>query len=163
MRNPVQECVPEEIEVVHAIAGRLRLRIPRLAENPGEAEKLEKFLLDVAGVTKVRINKNAASMVILYQPDVTNQAQLIHYLTHSYLQFLEENLVELPIIPQVKVSLSESQNEDFWQKLCQEQEKVIEQLTEERDRLRQQIAELQSPSRIGERQLNKWRYRHFSQ
>ena len=54
-------------QIVHSIVGRLRIRIPRLADD-AFAVRLVGFVESLAGVTQVRLNSAASSIVILYQP-----------------------------------------------------------------------------------------------
>jgi cation transport ATPase len=53
-------------QVVHAIAGRLRLRVPRLAADQEFAVRLNQFVAALAFVTEVRINSAAHSLVVSY-------------------------------------------------------------------------------------------------
>jgi P-type Cu2+ transporter len=53
--------------VVHAIPGRVRFRVPLLANDLSYAERLQ-VLLELDGcVTKVRVNRHAASIIINYR------------------------------------------------------------------------------------------------
>ncbi|MBD2199070.1 MULTISPECIES: heavy metal translocating P-type ATPase [Calothrix] len=53
--------------VVHAIPGRVRFRIPLLAEDGDYGWRLETLLKSDSRVTDIRINRQAASIVIQYQ------------------------------------------------------------------------------------------------
>jgi len=55
-------------QIVHSIVGRLRIRIPQLADDAEFASRLSEFVESLAGVTQVRINPAATSIVIQYQP-----------------------------------------------------------------------------------------------
>lgn len=55
-------------QIVHSIVGRLRIRIPRLAYDDAFAARLSGFMESLAGVTQVRMNPAASSIVIVYQP-----------------------------------------------------------------------------------------------
>ncbi|GAP94835.1 HAD-IC family P-type ATPase [Leptolyngbya sp. NIES-2104] len=54
-------------QIVHSIAGRLRLRIPRLCGDIDFANRLNRQIESLAGVTDVRINSAACSIVITYE------------------------------------------------------------------------------------------------
>ena len=54
-------------QIVHSIVGRLRIRIPRLAQDKAFAARLCGFVEPLAGVTQVRVNPIASSIVIEYQ------------------------------------------------------------------------------------------------
>lgn len=54
--------------IAHAIPGRIRFHIPQLAKDRAYSNRLEKLLKADTQVTSVRINQNAASIAIAYQP-----------------------------------------------------------------------------------------------
>lgn len=56
--------------VVHAIPGRIRFNVPRIAQDQGYARRLERLLNADALVTSVRANSAAASIIITYKSDV---------------------------------------------------------------------------------------------
>lgn len=73
VRQKIQSAgtVPEDTEIIHATAGRLRLRIPRLRQDISYAEQLCQCLQSLAGVQEVRLNTDAASVVISYAPTLS--------------------------------------------------------------------------------------------
>jgi hypothetical protein len=62
--------------VVHATRGRIRLRVPRLAENSSYAEKLEHLIGSYLCVDEVSINRQARSVVVRYQTSQISSHQL---------------------------------------------------------------------------------------
>jgi cation transport ATPase len=56
-------------QIVHSVAGRLRIRVPRLARDEELASKLTWLVESLTEVTGVRINAAAMSLVITYCPD----------------------------------------------------------------------------------------------
>jgi hypothetical protein len=54
--------------VAHAIAGRIRFHVPRIAQDRAYARRLERLLKTDPQVTNVRMNCDAASIAIAYQP-----------------------------------------------------------------------------------------------
>jgi hypothetical protein len=60
--------LPEQVqaEVVHAIAGRVRLRVPRLQYDPVYASWIAQHLQSLAGVSHVQVNSAAASLILTY-------------------------------------------------------------------------------------------------
>jgi hypothetical protein len=54
--------------VVHAIPGRIRLHVPRIAQDRAYGRQLERLLKTDTQVTSVRVNSDAASIAIAYQP-----------------------------------------------------------------------------------------------
>lgn len=63
-------------QVVHNIAGRLRIRISRLKWDSEFADKLTWLVESLAGVTSVRINPAASSLVITYSSSETYSASV---------------------------------------------------------------------------------------
>jgi Heavy metal associated domain 2 len=74
--KPVVEPVKQDVTpsaniaytVVHTIPGRIRFHVPRIAQDHAYAQRLEKLLKTEAQVTKVRMNCDAASIAIAFQP-----------------------------------------------------------------------------------------------
>ncbi len=60
----------QQIEIVHSLPGRLRLRVPAIAADEGFAAGFRQFLLAQPGINGVRLNSWAASVVITYDPAV---------------------------------------------------------------------------------------------
>lgn len=58
-----------DCQIVHEIPGRIRFRIPRIAEDAEYTRKLQVLLEAEAKVTEVRINSTAASVAISYAVD----------------------------------------------------------------------------------------------
>ncbi|MBW4451710.1 MAG: hypothetical protein KME55_02950 [Nostoc indistinguendum CM1-VF10] len=56
-----------DYSVVHAIGGRIRLNVPKIAQDRAYARRLERIVKTDAEVTSVRINFDAASIAIAYQ------------------------------------------------------------------------------------------------
>jgi Cu2+-exporting ATPase len=56
--------------VIHAIPGRIRFRIYRLAHDPDYAARLESLLQSDSNITQVRINRTCASVAIRYRKDL---------------------------------------------------------------------------------------------
>ena len=56
--------------ILHAIPGRIRLRIEKVRHNALLAEQLQQHLLTVPGVQDVRIDPRTGSVLILYNPQL---------------------------------------------------------------------------------------------
>jgi hypothetical protein len=54
------------IKVVHAIPGRIRLKISRLKDDPALARSIRERLLTVEGVQQVEVNPITGSVLVLY-------------------------------------------------------------------------------------------------
>lgn len=76
LTKPVVEQVRQDVKrsaniaytVVHTIPGRIRFHVPRIAQDHAYAKRLERLLKTDAHVTNVRINCDAASIAIAFQP-----------------------------------------------------------------------------------------------
>ncbi|MEA5627955.1 HMA2 domain-containing protein [Nostoc sp. UHCC 0251] len=68
--------------VAHAIAGRIRFRIPLLAKDSEYADKLQRLIESDPKTTNVRINSSAASIVIHYQLGVVSDQQMRSHLVN---------------------------------------------------------------------------------
>lgn len=66
----------EDYTIVHSTPGRLRLRIPRLQSDALYTKRLEKLLSANERVTGVRLNRSAASLVILYDSTGVSELEL---------------------------------------------------------------------------------------
>ncbi|MFH7024818.1 MAG: HMA2 domain-containing protein [Heteroscytonema crispum UTEX LB 1556] len=71
---------PEKIfySVAHAIPGRIRFRIPRLAVDSDYANKLKLVMQSDSKTTSVRVNPQAASIVINYQRGASDDKMRSH-------------------------------------------------------------------------------------
>jgi len=76
LTKPVVEPVRQDVKpsaniaytVVHAIPGRIRFHVPRIGQDHAYAKRLERLLKTDAQVTNVRMNCDAASIAIAFQP-----------------------------------------------------------------------------------------------
>jgi hypothetical protein len=66
--------------IAHAIRGRLRFHVPRIAADPQYARRMQKLAESAAGVTLVRVNSTAASIAISYDPRAVSDAEMRSYL-----------------------------------------------------------------------------------
>jgi heavy metal translocating P-type ATPase len=64
-----------EYEVVHAIPGRVRVRVPALQRVEGLAEACSSLLAQQDGITGVRHNRTCGSIIINYEPSLTDLPQ----------------------------------------------------------------------------------------
>ncbi len=74
---------------VHALEGRLRIKIPKVKGAAGQAQKVERHLRQSAGVEYVSANPITGNVLILYNPRLIEQGHIITslkeagYLAHS--------------------------------------------------------------------------------
>lgn len=57
----------EDITVVHAIPGRIRLKVAEVRHNPALAAEIQGRLSTVQGIQKVEANPRTGSVLVLYQ------------------------------------------------------------------------------------------------
>ncbi len=69
-----------DTSVVHAIRGRVRLRVPALKTSPGLAEPLQRLLRDQPGVTDVTVNDWCYSVTVTCDPSVWTSDRLCVWL-----------------------------------------------------------------------------------
>lgn len=62
--------------IAHAIPGRVRFRVPRIAADPEYVRRLQALLETERWVTSERVNTTVASVVITYQSGVMPDAQM---------------------------------------------------------------------------------------
>jgi Heavy metal associated domain 2 len=82
-----------DYQIVHAIEGRIRIRIPLLTEETNFNDKLQSLVQSINFVTDVRINPKAESIIVTYKyKKISCQAMLVQ---------LEQAIVQLapPIEP----------------------------------------------------------------
>lgn len=60
----------KDIQVVHALPGRVRLKLQQLKNNIAYAGPLQRRLLEVPGVTHLEANPKTGSLLIHYDPTV---------------------------------------------------------------------------------------------
>lgn len=80
---PHSSAQPTEIaySVIHAIGGRIRFNVPRIAQDSAYAQRLERLIKTDPQVTSVRVNCDAASAAIAYKPSdlpISHWVSLMH-------------------------------------------------------------------------------------
>lgn len=89
IKNQFQEI---DYEIVHITQERLRIRIPRLADDPEYASSLTWIIESFDFIVSVRINQPSSSLIVYYEPDVsvtTVQKSLLNSIQQA-------SIVELP-------------------------------------------------------------------
>jgi cation transport ATPase len=66
---------------VHALEGRLRIKIPKVKGAADQAQEVERHLRQFAGVEHVSANPVTGNVLILYNPRLTAQENIISALT----------------------------------------------------------------------------------
>lgn len=65
-----------EYQIVHSVPGRIRIKVPQLAEDADFARRLQQLLNNDEYVIKVRVNRSAASVVINYDGQGVSDMEL---------------------------------------------------------------------------------------
>jgi Heavy metal associated domain 2 len=80
-----------EIDVVHHVPGRLRLRSARLKGNARAGEEAQLHLAQLTGVTSAKANACTGSLLVEYDPAVIPPGRVIDVLgTHGYISAAAE-------------------------------------------------------------------------
>ncbi|BAZ38066.1 hypothetical protein NIES4101_40010 [Calothrix sp. NIES-4101] len=85
--------------IVHSIPGRIRFHIPRLSKDKAYARRLERLLKTEAHVNNVRVNCDAASVAIAFQPPSLNTSHWI-----SLLELADEVIPETSTINKTQLN-----------------------------------------------------------
>lgn len=67
-------------KIVHAIPGRIRISVPRVAEDIEYAEYIDDLLMRNQAVKSVRINRQATSVLVNYSNDIVSDLEMQAYL-----------------------------------------------------------------------------------
>ncbi|MGL4859098.1 MAG: heavy metal translocating P-type ATPase, partial [Enterobacteriaceae bacterium] len=67
----------DSITVIHSLPGRVRLRVPQLRTQPQAAGWVKQQLLTLTGVNGVRVRAAACSVVVTWQPALTDEARIV--------------------------------------------------------------------------------------
>lgn len=70
----------EGIKLVHAIPGRIRLKVADVRENPTLAGELQQRLVSLPGVRRVEVNPRTGSVLILYEATAFASAEALQEL-----------------------------------------------------------------------------------
>jgi len=88
-----------DYQVVHTTVGRIRIHVPRLANDPEYARKLQHLVESLNFVISLRINASASSMVVNYdtclEPLATVQSALVDAIQQA-------RTTDIPLVPTPK-------------------------------------------------------------
>ena len=73
-------------QIVHTTTGRVRFRVPRVQRDPAYGELLVQLLESLAIVERVRLNPQAATVVVQYQPHLLDEAVVYERLNQCFEQ-----------------------------------------------------------------------------
>jgi hypothetical protein len=84
------------IKVVHAMPGRIRVKISRLKDNPAFGREIQQRLSDVQGIQRVEVNLVTGSVLVLYDVAAMDSFDSLISLAGSFAPlFPELNMGEL--------------------------------------------------------------------
>ena len=72
------------LELVHAMPGRIRLRIPCLRRNVPDAELFRRRLSGLKGIEQVSVNVFLGTVLIVYDPAVLTPMVIVSAATHCF-------------------------------------------------------------------------------
>jgi copper chaperone CopZ len=74
-------------DYLHALDGRMRIKITAVKGSPATAAKVTEYLLNSHGVIEVTANPTTGNVLILYDTSQISQGRILHLLEESgYLQ-----------------------------------------------------------------------------
>jgi hypothetical protein len=93
-----------DYQIVHAVEGRIRIRIPLLAEEVEYAGKLQKQIESLNFVTNVRINPLAESIIVTYRYKWVSCALMQTHLQEAIAQIASPQSLSAPPAPEPKIA-----------------------------------------------------------
>ncbi|MBD2301665.1 heavy metal translocating P-type ATPase [Nostoc sp. FACHB-190] len=109
--QPVSKVV---YNVVHAVPGRMRLRIPQLRDNTAYMQRLQTLLEVDPLITSVRIKPAAASLVVTYKASQVNDAKMRSRLSCLIMTANDANVVLLDQKKPLNQKSQEDAEEGTW-------------------------------------------------
>ena len=110
MTEILQQYLPQ---IIHAIPGRIRLRVYRLMVNKKYTERLHKKLSENSHVTRIHINRVAASVVIYYQTKGVSNERVICNLIIDLNKSADRPEIEI----EKSLKKTDREEEETWQEL----------------------------------------------
>lgn len=68
---------------VHAIAGRLRIKVAAVKRSPARCEEIERDLVALTGIEEVRANPTTGSVLVRYRPESQKPDDILGFLHES--------------------------------------------------------------------------------
>ncbi|RCJ22411.1 hypothetical protein A6S26_21930 [Nostoc sp. ATCC 43529] len=120
-KNSITQPAKIAYSVVHAIPGRIRFHLPRLAEDRAYGRRLERLINNDPQTIGVRVNSGAASIAISYQP---SQISVTHWVN-----LMELALQTNPPSDPIKVAQPQTSQEELSQTTQTDTTTVLEDTT----------------------------------
>jgi len=99
-----------EYQVAHTTVGRIRIHVPRLANDPEYAIKLQHLVESLNFVISLRINPKASSVVVNYDADAARLATALSALVDAIQQ---ARTTDIPLIPTPKAPPSTQETNEL--------------------------------------------------
>ena len=95
-------------EYMHALEGRIRVKVPEIKGSPAKAGELERQVQWQSGIHSIKANPTTGNVLIYYDSQKTHQDQILKTMTEiGYLQPLTANVFKSQDLPEPKNSIME--------------------------------------------------------
>ncbi len=103
-------------QVVHWIAGRIRIRIPRLAHDSEYASQLKYLVESLDFVSSVCVNPLASSVIVEYNHEASAEA-IATLQSQIFTAIQEAPLADIPLLPTTGLEVPSSHEINYWERL----------------------------------------------
>ncbi len=95
-------------EYMHALEGRIRVKVPEIKGSPAKAGELERQVQWQSGIHSIKANPTTGNVLIYYDSQKTQQEKILKTMTEiGYLQPLTANVFKGQELPEQKNSIME--------------------------------------------------------
>ena len=85
----------QEVRLVHAMPGRVRLKVAKLEGKPGLAQEIQKHLATIQGIQHIRVNPVNGSVLVQYDAQALMSPDSVRALSEACATFFPEvNIAE---------------------------------------------------------------------
>jgi Heavy metal associated domain 2 len=93
-------------DYMHALEGRIRVKVPEIKGSPAKAGELERQVQWQSGIHSIKANPTTGNVLIYYDSQKTEQEKILNIMKEfGYLQPLTANVFQSPELPEQKNSL----------------------------------------------------------
>ena len=95
-------------EYMHALEGRIRVKVPEIKGSPAKAGELERQVQWQSGIHSIKANPTTGNVLIYYDSQKTEQEKILNTMQEfGYLQPLTTNVFKAQELPEPKNTLME--------------------------------------------------------
>jgi cation transport ATPase len=95
-----------DTEYMHALEGRIRIKVPEIKGSPAKAGELERQVQWQSGIHSIKANPTTGNVLIYYDSQKTEQEEILNTLKEfGYFQPLNANVFKAQDSPEQKNSL----------------------------------------------------------